>query len=223
MPEKKPKKKKSGKPSGTGPGYGSDLLVTLTSDNFNEKIIDNPQPAIVEFYAPWCGHCKNLAPHYAKAAEKLKGMVTFGVVDCTDQKDLCGEYSIEGFPTLKTFEMEADTPTDYQGPREAKGIAKYAKKLLKKAKVSRLKETQVDKLLESGTKVLLFSSKEKIPILMKGLAAKFTSYKFYIADASNDVLMNKFEITEEDLPKIFMQLAENQQKFYGYQGDKTTK
>merc|ERR1712060_571407 len=103
MPEKKKKEKKKKQKSGTGPGYGSDLLVTLTSDNFEEKIIDNPQPAIVEFYAPWCGHCKNLAPHYAKAADKMKGMVTFGVVDCTDEKDLCAEYSIEGFPTLKTL------------------------------------------------------------------------------------------------------------------------
>jgi len=217
VPEKKKPKKK--KKSGTGPGYGSDLLVTLTSDNFEEKIIDNPQPAIVEFYAPWCGHCKNLAPHYAKAADKMKGMVTFGVVNCDDQKDLCAEYTIQGFPTLKTFEMEADTPTDYEGPREAKGIAKYAKNLLNKAKVTRLKEGQGGKLQESGTKVLLFSSKTKIPILMKGLAAKFTSYQFYITDASDEALMKIFSITEEDLPKIFMQLSEDKDRFYGYEGD----
>merc|ERR1719233_1084453 len=94
-----------------------------------------------------------------RTVDKMKGMVTFGVVNCDDQKDLCAEYSIEGFPTLKTFEMEADTPTDYQGPREAKGIAKYAKKLLNKAKVSRLKDSNVDKLKESGTKIILFSDK----------------------------------------------------------------
>merc|ERR1719233_1021105 len=154
-----------------------------------------------------------------RTVDKMKGMVTFGVVDCTDQKDLCDEYSIEGFPTLKTFEMEADTATEYQGPRQAKGIAKYAKNLLNKAKVSRLKDEQANKLLESGTKVLLFSSKTKIPILMKGLAAKFTSYKFYIADASNEALMKIFSITEEDLPKIFMQLSEDKDRFYGYEGD----
>lgn len=221
VPEKKKKKKKPAKEkSGTGPGHGSDLLVTLTSENFQEKIVDNPQPAIVEFYAPWCGHCKTLAPHYAKAADKLKGMVTFGTVDCTDQEELCGEYSVDGYPTLKVFEMEADTPTDYQGPRDSsKGIAKYAKGLLNKAKVRRLKDSQMDKLLSSGTKVILFSSKMKIPTLLKGLASKFTSYKFYISDASNEKIMEHFNVTEEVMPKIFMQTPESEGKFFAFVGD----
>jgi len=220
VPEKKKKKKKKAAKAGTGPGYGSDLLVTLTSENFQETIVDSPQPAIVEFYAPWCGHCKTLAPHYAKAADKLKGMVTFGAVDCTVQEELCAEYSVEGYPTLKVFELEADTPSEYRGPRESgKGIAKYARTLLDKAKVTRMKDTQMDKLLSSGTKVILFSSKMKIPTLLKGLASKFTSYKFYISDASNEKLMEHFKITVEDMPKIFMQTPESEGQFHVFVGD----
>jgi len=219
---KKPKRKPkpaSDSAGSTGPGKGSKHLVTLSADNFEEKVVDNPQPAIVEFYAPWCGHCKNLAPHYAKAADKLKGMVTFGVVDCTEESDLCQEYGIQGYPTLKVFEIDSDTPKDYQGPREGKGIAKYAKKLLNAAKVTRLKDSHMDKLLSAGTKVVLFSDKSKIPTLMRGLAGKFASYTFYISDGSNPDLMKHFEVGEEDMPKIFMMTPESEGKHFTYQGD----
>jgi len=216
-PKKKPKKASDG--AGGGPGKGSKYLVPLTADNFDEKVVDNPQPAIVEFYAPWCGHCKNLAPHYAKAADKLKGMVTFGVVDCTEEQELCQENGIQGYPTLKVFEIEADTPKDYQGPREGKGIAKYARKLLDAAQVTRLKDSHIETLESSGTKVVLFSGKAKIPTILRGLAGKFTSYKFYISDGSNPELMKRFEVVEEDMPKIFMMTPESEGKHFTYKGE----
>lgn len=45
---------------------------------------------MVEFYAPWCGHCKQLEPHWNEAATKLKGQAKFGKVDCDVEKELCG-------------------------------------------------------------------------------------------------------------------------------------
>ena len=49
---------------------------------------------MVEFYAPWCGHCKNLAPEYKKAAKALKGIVKIGAVDLTVHKDVGNPYGI---------------------------------------------------------------------------------------------------------------------------------
>lgn len=56
---------------------------------------------LVEFFAPWCGHCKSLAPNFAKAATALKGTAKLASVDCTVEKDLCSRFGVQGFPTLK--------------------------------------------------------------------------------------------------------------------------
>jgi len=58
---------------------------------------------IVEFYAPWCGHCKSLAPEYDKAAKALEGIVKLGAVDMTTDESVGGPYGIKGFPTIKFF------------------------------------------------------------------------------------------------------------------------
>ena len=50
----------------------SDDVIQLTSGNFDSKVIKSDELWIVEFYAPWCGHCKNLAPEWKKAAKALK-------------------------------------------------------------------------------------------------------------------------------------------------------
>lgn len=82
--------------------------------------------------APWCGHCKRLAPEYAKAATALKSTdpaVPLAKVDCTSEsggKDICSEYGVQGYPTLKIFK-NGEVSQDYQGPRDADGIVKYMK------------------------------------------------------------------------------------------------
>lgn len=52
-----------------------------------------------------CGHCKQLAPHFNKAAAQLKGLVPLGAVDCDvdENKQLCGMHGVKGFPTIKIF------------------------------------------------------------------------------------------------------------------------
>ena len=49
-----------------------DDVIELTPSNFNREVVDSDSIWIVEFYAPWCGHCKNLVPDYKKAATALK-------------------------------------------------------------------------------------------------------------------------------------------------------
>jgi protein disulfide-isomerase A6 len=63
-------------------------VVKLTAYNFNELVINSDDLWMVEFYAPWCGHCKNLEPHWDKAAKILKGIVKVGAVNMDEEKSL---------------------------------------------------------------------------------------------------------------------------------------
>lgn len=104
-------------------------VLVLTGGNFSETVKANDK-LVVEFYAPWCGHCKKLAPEYEKAAETLKeeGIVLANVDATLDEnKELAAKYGVRGFPTLKMFRGDEESSSEYQGPREAPGIVTYCK------------------------------------------------------------------------------------------------
>uniref|UniRef100_A0A7N6AC88 Protein disulfide-isomerase n=1 Tax=Anabas testudineus TaxID=64144 RepID=A0A7N6AC88_ANATE len=82
---------------------------------------------LVKFYAPWCGHCKKLAPEFEKAATRLKGTVQLAKVDCTAHSETCARFGVSGYPTLKIFRYGRDS-APYEGPRTAEGIYHYMKK-----------------------------------------------------------------------------------------------
>eukprot|EP01062_Namystynia_karyoxenos_P046965 TRINITY_DN3531_c0_g2_i1.p1 TRINITY_DN3531_c0_g2~~TRINITY_DN3531_c0_g2_i1.p1 ORF type:complete len:335 (+),score=134.33 TRINITY_DN3531_c0_g2_i1:77-1006(+) len=84
------------------PGEGDDV-VTLTDSNFDEEVLNSTDFWLVEFYAPWCGHCKSLAPTFAKAATELRGKAKLGAVDTTVNTELQKRFGVESFPTLYWF------------------------------------------------------------------------------------------------------------------------
>jgi len=103
----------------------SSKVETLTAANFDKLVLKSDEIWFVEFYAPWCGHCKSLEPHWDTAARKMKGVVRFGAidVDAEENKSIGGKYGISGFPTIKIFGLnKKSAPTDYQGGREADPI-----------------------------------------------------------------------------------------------------
>jgi protein disulfide-isomerase A6 len=110
----------------------SDDVVQLTSATFKTRVLDSKELWLVEFYAPWCGHCKSLAPEWSKAAKALKGIVNIGAVDMTTDQSAGEPYGIQGFPTIKIFgSNKQQKPTDYNGARTAQAIVDEALNQLK--------------------------------------------------------------------------------------------
>lgn len=75
-------------------------VITLDQNNFDKEVLASDDFFLVEFFAPWCGHCKALAPEYRKAAKALNGIAKIGAVDCDKEQALAQKYGVKGFPTL---------------------------------------------------------------------------------------------------------------------------
>lgn len=101
-------------------------VVDLTPTNFQRDVVNSDEVWVVEFYAPWCGHCQRLVPEYQKAAQALKGVVKVGGVNADDHKSLAQQFGINGFPTIKIFGLDKKKPQDYNGQRTAKAIVDFA-------------------------------------------------------------------------------------------------
>lgn len=104
-------------------------VITLTDSNFKELVLDSDDLWLVEFYAPWCGHCKNLEPHWAKAATELKGKVKLGALDATVHTTMASRYQVQGYPTIKLFpsgKKSSDSAEDYNGGRTSSDIVTWA-------------------------------------------------------------------------------------------------
>jgi len=61
-------------------------VIKLTSSNFNKEVLNSSEIWMIEFYAPWCGHCQRLTPEWEKAAKSLKGIVKIAAVDADQEK-----------------------------------------------------------------------------------------------------------------------------------------
>tara|TARA_B110001452_G_scaffold153422_1_gene127656 strand:+ start:309 stop:1061 length:753 start_codon:yes stop_codon:yes gene_type:complete len=105
-------------------------VVVLDPKNF-DGFIKSQSYTLVEFYAPWCGHCKTLEPEWAAAAakvSKLKPAVLLAKVDADAHGELAKKYDVSGYPTIKIF--KDGKAEDYDGPREAKGIVSFVKEAI---------------------------------------------------------------------------------------------
>ncbi|KAK0752349.1 thioredoxin-like protein [Schizothecium vesticola] len=103
-------------------------VIDLIPSNFDDVVLKSGKPTLVEFFAPWCGHCKTLAPVYEELAQSLewaKSKVQIAKVDADAEKALGKRFGVQGFPTLKFFDGKSDQPTEYNGGRDLESLTKF--------------------------------------------------------------------------------------------------
>ncbi|KAK3721525.1 hypothetical protein LTR37_003081 [Vermiconidia calcicola] len=141
-------------------------VIDLRPDNFDDIILKSGKPALVEFFAPWCGHCKTLAPIYEELAtnfEFAKEKVTVAKVDADAEKDLGRRFGVQGFPTLKWFDGKSETPEDYKSGRDLDSLSNFiADKTGVKAKTKKAAPSAVEMLTDATFKERVGSDKDAL-------------------------------------------------------------
>jgi len=140
------------------------------SDDFDSKIAQH-DVVLIKFFAPWCGHCKRLAPDFETASVDLKKNdppVTLADVDCTTDsgKDICSKFGVSGYPTLKIF-RGGEPSSEYNGPREAAGIVKFMKAQVGPSSKEINSKSDLEALLAKDETLILGVFKEKDTALHK--------------------------------------------------------
>ncbi|KAI1142969.1 protein disulfide isomerase [Hypoxylon sp. FL0543] len=187
-------------------------VTQLNKETFNDFIKSNDL-VLAEFFAPWCGHCKALAPEYEEAATTLKEKsIKLAKVDCTEESELCQSFGVEGYPTLKIFRgLENITP--YTGQRKAGAITSYMIKQSLPAVSLLTPETLED--FKTADKVVLVayidaSDKASNETYTK-IAEKFRDS--YLFGATNDATLAEAEGVKAPAIVLYKQFDEGKATF----------
>jgi len=153
--------------------------LNLNNDNFVSQVSGSPH--FVMFFAPWCGHCKRLAPAWEELAAKMnkdvEKEVTIAKVDCTEATALCSAQDVTGYPTLKFFKngAEKDDGVKYRGQRDLASLEKFINEKLgnEVADEKPAEAASAEATVENGLHILTEGS------FAKTVASGDTFIKFY--------------------------------------------
>ncbi|KAF9099651.1 hypothetical protein BGX29_007008 [Mortierella sp. GBA35] len=97
-------------------------VVNLNAESYAQRTRFGPW--LIEYYAPWCGHCQALAPVWEELAVHLKDKVNVAKIDCTVNEEICHKQMIPGYPTIKLHQFGEQT--EYEGFRSGPNFAEFA-------------------------------------------------------------------------------------------------
>jgi protein disulfide-isomerase A6 len=146
-----------------GATAGNSAVLDLLPSNFDKAVLQSGKPTLVEFFAPWCGHCKTLAPIYEELGQAFafaSDKVQIAKVDADAHRSLGKQFDVQGFPTLKFFDGKSDKPTDYNGGRDFDSLSAFiSEKTGVHPRVAPKLPSKVEMLTETSFKEVVGSDK----------------------------------------------------------------
>ncbi|AFR98909.2 protein disulfide-isomerase domain [Cryptococcus neoformans C23] len=111
-------------------------------------------PVLVEYFAPWCGHCKALRPTYEQLALELQGQLNVAAVNCDDHRALCISSGIKAYPTIRL--LSHGTFAEYSGARSLAKLKEFSQRAEKPASLTSIKAGDFDRIVDANDAFFLY-------------------------------------------------------------------
>ena len=106
-------------------------VVEFTTDNWETEVVNSDKPVLVDFWAPWCGPCRQLAPTIDRIADQFAGKVKVGKLNTDDNQDMAVRYGISGIPQVLIFKGGNEQPVErLVGVRPERELVQVINRLL---------------------------------------------------------------------------------------------
>ncbi|CDZ98780.1 Thioredoxin/protein disulfide isomerase [Phaffia rhodozyma] len=131
---------------------GSTEVVSISSKDELDRI--KSQGGFVKFFAPWCGHCKKLAPTWKKLAEEIGPSITIAEVNCDERKALCSAEGVMGYPQLYLYAK--GQKYEHNGGRTLDAMSKFAKKALEAGELEYINVDRIESITKKEEVFFIF-------------------------------------------------------------------
>ncbi|GER37815.1 protein disulfide isomerase [Striga asiatica] len=192
-------------------------VLELDESNF-DAAISNFDYIFVDFYAPWCGHCKRLAPELDKAAPVLAGLkepMVVAKVDADKHKKLASKHNVDAYPTLKIFIR--GVPTEYYGPRKADLLVRFLSKFVAPDVSVLSSDSAVWDFIEAaGTDFPIFLGFGLNESVISNLAVKYKKKAWFsVANGFSEDIMSSYDFDKVPALVAIQPAYKEQSIFYG--------